>query len=183
MLLRILVVVAILVIAFIILVALQPSTFRVARSATIAAPPELLFAQVNDLHRWEAWSPWAKLDPAMTQTYAGPPAGVGASSAWSGNNKVGEGRMTITASRPAESVTVRLEFLRPMRGTSVAEFTFEPRGGHTLVTWTMTGDKNFLSKAFCLFANMDKMIGGDFEKGLADLKRIADTAAPPSARA
>src|SRR5215217_1936405 len=118
MLIKVLIVVAALIIIFLIVVALQPSAFRVVRTATIAAPPEAVFAQVNDFHKWEAWSPWAKLDPSMKQTYGGPPAGVGAVYEWSGNGQVGAGRMTITDSRPAELVGIRLEFFRPFKGTN-----------------------------------------------------------------
>jgi carbon monoxide dehydrogenase subunit G len=177
MLIKILIVVAALIIIFLIVVALQPSTFRVVRTATIAAPPEAVFAQVNDFHKWEAWSPWAKLDPEMKQTYEGRPAGVGAVSAWSGNGKVGAGRMTITDSRPAEQVRIRLEFFRPFKGTNTAEFNLKPVGGQTEVTWSMNGDLNFLTKGFSLFMSMDKMIGRDFEKGLAAMKSVTEAAA------
>src|SRR5207244_1241369 len=142
-------------------------------------------AEVNDLRRWEAWSPWAKIDPAMKRTYDGPPAGAGAVSEWSGNNKVGAGRMTITDSRPHERIRIKLEFFRPFKAINTAEFTFTPQGGQTQVasqlatevTWSMSGEKNFASKAFGLFVNMDKMIGGEFDKGLAQLKTIAESAA------
>jgi hypothetical protein len=123
-----------------------------------------------------AWNPWEKIDPNMKLTYEGPPAGVGASYAWVGNKDVGEGRMTITAARPHESVQFKLEFFKPMTGTSDAEFTFKPQGSQTEVTWSMTGKNNFIAKAFCLFVNMDRMIGGNFEKGLAELKTIAEAA-------
>jgi uncharacterized protein YndB with AHSA1/START domain len=183
MLVKVLIVLAALAVIFVIVAALQPGTFRVVRSAAIAAPPSAVFEQVNDLHRWEAWSPWAKLDPNMKQTYDGPPAGVGAVSAWSGNKKVGEGRMTITDSRPNELVRLRLEFLRPFKATNTAELEFKPDAGGTVVTWSMSGDKNFLSKAFCLFMDMDKMVGGDFEKGLANLKSLAERSATTHAAA
>jgi uncharacterized protein YndB with AHSA1/START domain/uncharacterized membrane protein YphA (DoxX/SURF4 family) len=156
-------------------VALQPSTFRVTRSATIAAPPSQVFDQVNDLHNWQAWSPWAKLDPAAKNTFDGPSAGVGASFAWSGNNQVGEGRMTITESRPNELIRIKLDFVRPFTGTNTAEFTFKPHAAaQTDVTWSIFGDRDVPSKIFCLFVNMDQMLGGEFEKGLAELKTIAE---------
>lgn len=161
-----------------VVVALRPSEFRVTRSATIAAPAEAVFAQVNDLHKWEAWSPWAKLDPAMQQRYEGAPAGVGASYAWSGNREVGEGRITVTESRPAERVRIRLEFRKPFRATNVAEFTFEPAGDRTVVTWTMTGRNNFVARAVHLFIDIDRMVGGYFEKGLASMKAVVETATP-----
>jgi len=168
---------AIVVLVFVIVVSLQPAQFRVERSAIIAAPAEVVFLQVNDLHRWEAWSPWARRDPAMKQTYEGPPSGTGAVSAWAGNREVGEGRMTITESRPAELVRINLEFLKPFKATSTAEFKFKLEGTQTVVTWSMFGQNNFLSKAFHMFMNMDKMIGGDFEKGLAGMKTVSETVA------
>ena len=128
MLTKVLVAIAVIVVVLVVVVALQPSEFRVARSATISAPPAAVFAQVNDFHRWEAWNPWGKIDPAMKQTYEGAPAGTGAVYAWSGNNEVGEGRMTITESRPSDLIRIKLEFFKPFEGTSTAEFTFKPEG-------------------------------------------------------
>lgn len=177
MLKKILIGLAVIVVVFLIVVAFQPADYRVTRTATIAAPPAVVFAQVDDLRKWEAWSPWAKMDPAMKVTYTGPAAGVGAVSGWAGNSEVGEGRMTITESRPSELIRFHLEFIKPMAGTSASEFTFKPEGNQTLVTWTMTGKNNFIGKAFCLFMNMDKMVGGQFEQGLARLKSVAETAA------
>src|SRR5205823_3997824 len=123
-------------------------------------------------------SPWAKRDPAMRQTYEGATSGAGAVYSWAGNRNVGEGRMTLTESRPNESIRIRLEFLKPFASTADTEFTFKPEASGTLVTWCMTGKKNFASKAFCLFMNMDKMVGGDFEKGLAELKAAAEAGKP-----
>ena len=177
MLKKILIGLAVIVVVFLIVVAFQPADYRVTRTATIAAPPAVVFAQVDDLRKWEAWSPWAKMDPAMKVTYTGPAAGVGAVSGWAGNSEVGEGRMTITESRPSELIRFHLEFIKPMAGTSASEFTFKPEGNQTVVTWTMTGKNNFIGKAFCLFMNMDKMVGGQFEQGLARLKSVAETAA------
>jgi uncharacterized protein YndB with AHSA1/START domain len=177
MLKRSLIAVAALVVVLIGIIATQPSEFRVARTTTIAAPAPVVFAQVNDFHRWEAWNPWGKIDPAMKASHEGPPAGVGAAYAWSGNSEVGEGRMTVTESRPNELVRIRLDFLKPMAGTSTAEFTFRPEKDQTAVVWSMTGHNNFLAKAFCLFMNMDKMIGDQFEKGLAQMKAAAEAAA------
>ncbi|MCE9556438.1 MAG: SRPBCC family protein [Planctomycetes bacterium] len=175
MLLYILLGVAAVIVLFLVIVAMQPADFRVTRSATIAAAPAAVFDEINDFHRWEAWSPWAKLDPQATNTFEGPSAGKGAMFAWSGNKKVGAGKMTILDSRPAELVRIKLEFLRPFAATNTAEFTFTPERSGTVISWSMTGTKNFMSKAFCLFANMDKMVGGDFEKGLAQIKKIAET--------
>jgi len=173
---KVLIVVAVIIVVFLIVVALQPAEYSVTRSATVAAPAENVFAQVNEPKKWEAWNPWGKIDPAMKLTYTGPASGVGAAYAWVGNNEVGEGRMTITESRPPERILFNLEFLKPMAGGSITEFTFKPAGNQTTVTWTMTGKNNFIGKAFCMFMNMDKMFGGQFEKGLADLKTVAETA-------
>ncbi|HEY3306483.1 MAG TPA: SRPBCC family protein [Candidatus Binatia bacterium] len=176
MLKKILIGLIVIVVAFVVVVALQPSEYRVARSATIAAPATVVFAQVNDFHNWDAWSPWAKIDPAMKKTHAGAPAGTGAIYTWAGNDQVGEGRMTLTESRPNELVRIKLEFLKPFASTADTEFTFKPQGNQTAVTWSMAGEKNFMAKAFGLFMNMDKMIGDDFEKGLRQMKSAAEAA-------
>ena len=176
MLKKIIVVLAALIVGFVVVVAMQPAEFHVARTATIPAPPPKVFAQVNDLHNWEAWSPWAKLDPAMNQTYEGAPAGAGASCAWAGNSKVGEGRMTITDSNPNDLIRLKLEFLKPFAATCTSEFTFKPDGGQTAVTWSMVGTNNFMAKAVGLFVSCDKMVGGDFERGLAQMKTVVETA-------
>jgi hypothetical protein len=155
-------------------VAMQPEKFLIARSVIIAAEPAALFAQVNDLHAFQVWNPYAKKDPAMKQTYDGPSSGVGAAYAWAGNQEVGTGRMTIVESRPNDLVRMKLEFLAPFRATNVAEFTFEPEGDATVVTWSMSGTNDLMGKAIGLMMDMDKMVGGDFEKGLADLKALAE---------
>src|SRR2546426_141301 len=165
------------IVVFIIIVAMQPSSYRVMRSLAIAAPPDALFPPMNDLKKWEVWNPWGKADPNMKLTYGGPASGVGANYSWAGNNEVGEGRATITESRPGESVKYKMEFFKPMSGSSEMEFTFKPQGNQTEVTVTVTGEKNFMAKAFCLFMSMDKMIGGKFERALADLKAIAESPA------
>jgi hypothetical protein len=173
---KILIGLAIVIVVLVIFIALQSSTYHVERSATMNAPAPAVFAQVNDFHKWNAWSPWAKLDPAMKQTFEGAPAGNGAVYTWSGNKEVGEGRMAITESHPSDLVKIKLDFLRPFAATSDTVFTFKPNGNQTVVTWSMTGDKNFIAKAFHLVVNMDKMIGGDFEKGLAQMKSVAEAA-------
>jgi hypothetical protein len=154
-------------------VAMRPSEFRVSRSGFVAAPPEVVFPHVNDLHNWEAWSPWAKLDPGAKTSYDGPVAGLGASFSWAGNRNIGEGRMTISESKPNESVRFRIEFLKPFKGTNLAEFTFTPDGERTRVTWTMTGRYGFIPKLMGLIINCDKRVGDQFEKGLADLNLTA----------
>jgi hypothetical protein len=168
---------AVVVVVFIVVVATQPKGFRVARSTTMSAPPPAVFAVVNDFHKWEAWNPWGKIDPAMKQTYAGAPSGVGAIYTWAGNKEVGEGRMAIVESRPSDLIRVKLEFFKPFAATNTAEFTFKPQGNQTSVTWSMFGEKNFMAKAIHLFVSMDKMIGGQFEKGLADMKTVAEATA------
>jgi hypothetical protein len=172
----ILIALAALMAIFLTVVAFQPSHFRVARSILVDASPAAVFPHVNQLKNWEAWNPWGKVDPEMKLTYDGPAGGVGASYAWVGNQDVGEGRATITESRTNELVRLKLEFFKPMAGVSTVSFSFKPRGNQTEVTWLMTGDNNYLAKALCLFMNMDKMIGGQFEKGLAALKAAAETA-------
>jgi uncharacterized protein YndB with AHSA1/START domain len=173
-------VLALLVVVFLVVVALQPSTYRVSRTALIAAPPASVFPHVNEVRKWEGWNPWGKLDPAMKLTYDGPASGQGASYAWVGNNQVGEGKMTVTESRPNELVRFKLEFFKPMAGTSDAEFTFKPEGNNqTAVTWSMSGENNFIAKAMCLFMNMDTMIGGQFEKGLASMKSAVEATPKP----
>lgn len=147
-------------------------TFRYERSITIAAPPERIAPLVEDLHAWTRWSPWDKLDPAMERSYSGAEKGVGAAYAWSGK-KAGAGSMRITAATPAQ-ITLALEFLRPFKAQNTVEFTFTPSEGGTRVTWAMSGPRTFMSKLFGLFMNMEKMIGKDFEAGLASLKAAAE---------
>ena len=169
-------VILVLIIGFCAIVAMQPADYTVSRSTTVDAPPEKVFDQVNNFHKWETWSPWAKLDPAMKTSYSGPESGPGASYAWIGNNEVGEGKMTIAESHPSEHVKIDLEFIKPWQATNVTEFVFKPEGDRTNVTWTMSGHNNFAGKAFGLLMNMDKMIGGDFEKGLNQMKVAAESA-------
>lgn len=174
MLTYILIAVVAVVLVLVAVIATRPSELHVSRTATIAAGAADVFAQVNDFHRWEAWSPYAKLDPNMKKSYEGPTAGVGASYSWSGNNQVGEGRTTITESRPYELIRIKLEFVRPFAGTNTAEFTFRPVGDQTAVTWSLVGRNNFMAKAVGLLMNMDKMVGGQFETGLAQLKALVE---------
>ena len=174
MLKKVLLALAVIIAVFIVVVALQPSDFRVARSTVIAAPAPRVFAQVNDFHKWEAWSPWAKLDPAAKAVFEGPPAGEGAIFKWAGNREVGEGTMTLTQSRPSDLVRIKLDFVKPMVASNDVEFTFKPRGDQTEVTWAMSGHNGFIGRAICMFMNMDKTVGGQFEKGLASLKAVAE---------
>ena len=175
MLYTILIVVAVVIAAFLLIAAMQPAEFRVARSATVAAPAPTVFNQINDFHNWEAWSPWAKLDPNAKNTYSCAASGVGALFAWAGNNKVGEGRMSIVESQPSNLIRIKLNFEKPFKAENLAEFTLESQGQQTQVTWAMTGKRNFLMKAMGLFMNCEKMIGPCFEKGLANLNQVSIT--------
>jgi hypothetical protein len=174
MLKEILIALVLVIAALLIIVAIQPSDFRVERTTTIAAPADAVFAQVNDLHRWDAWSPWAKLDSDAKVTFAGPDAGKDAAMSWSGNDKVGEGKMTIVESHPNDAIKIEVDFTKPFEGSIGSEFGFKPNGDKTDVTWAMTGHRTFVQKAFCLVMNGDKMMGGDLEKGLAELKSVAE---------
>ena len=176
MLKKILMALTVIVIVFVAVVAMQPSEFRVVRTATISAPAPAVFAQVNDFHKWEAWSPYEKRDPAMKKTYEGAPAGTGAISTWSGNSEVGEGHTTIVESRPNELIRIKLEMVKPFAATNTVEFTFKPEDNQTVVTWSMVGKSNFIAKAVHLFMDVDKMVGGDFEKGLARMKSVVEAA-------
>lgn len=154
--------------------AFQPAEFGVTRSAVIAAPPTAVFEQINDLQNWNRWSPWARLDPNAKNTFEGPASGVGAAFGWAGNNQVGEGKMTITESRPPERVVMRLVFIKPFAATNTTEFSFKPEGNGTAVTWKMTGQNNFIGKCMSLVMDCDKMIGGQFEQGFTNLKAVVE---------
>ena len=177
---KVLIGLALLVVALAGIIAIQPSDFRITRSAKTAAPADVIFAQVNDFHQWNNWSPWAKMDPAAKNTFDGPAAGKDASFWWSGNDQVGEGRMTIIESKPSEQVSIRLDFEKPFKGTSTSEFTFKPDRDQTVVTWSMFGKNDFMGKAISLVMNCDKMVGAEFEKGLANMKAIVESPSPSS---
>ncbi|MQR00864.1 SRPBCC family protein [Glaciimonas soli] len=152
----------------------KPDTFTVTRSASIKAPPEKIFALISDFHHWNAWSPWEKRDLAMKKTLSGANSGVGAVYEWEGNSKVGAGRMEIVNATPSSHIAIKLDFLKPIEGHNVAQFTLTPQGDTTNVTWDMTGPTPFISKVMQVFISMDKMVGGDFETGLANLKALAE---------
>jgi len=152
----------------------QPDQFKIERNIKIEAPAATVFAQVNDYRGWGAWSPWEKMDPNMKTSLEGPIAGVGAILHWKGNSEVGEGTMTIAESKTNELVGLKLDFKEPMEATSTAQFTFTPQGAGTVVSWSMSGLKNFIQKAMGLVMNCDKMIGEQFERGLADLKTVSE---------
>ncbi len=155
------------------LIAAQPSHIHVERSTVIGSVPLVVFSHVNNLRRWESWSPWADRDPEAKTSFSGPAAGVGAAMSWDGS-ETGAGTMTITESRPGERIAFRLDFTRPFKGTDTAQFTFRPEKGGTRVTWSMDGENNFITKAMSLVMDCDKMIGGEFEKGLATLKGVIE---------
>lgn len=174
MLKKALIALAVIVAILLVVIAMQPAEYRVRRSINIAAPAADVFPMIDDFHRWDAWSPWAKLDPAMKKSIEGPASGAGSIYKWSGNSDVGAGQMTILESNPNERILIKLDFLEPFASTSTTEFSLRPDGGGTEVNWDMKGSNNFLGKAFSLFMNMDKMIGADFEKGLAQMKSQAE---------
>jgi hypothetical protein len=176
MLKKILIAIVVIVAGLAVVIALQPSKFSISRSATIAAAPGAVFVQVNDFHNWEAWSPWAKLDPKSKVTFEGPASGKGAVFKWSGNAEVGEGSMTIVDSQPASQIKIKLAFVKPFESTADTRFDFAPAGAGTAVSWTMSGENNnFIAKAFCLImGGPDKMIGPEFEKGLAQMKAAVE---------
>jgi uncharacterized protein YndB with AHSA1/START domain len=166
--------VVVLVAAVLVYAATRPDTFRIERAAQIQAPPEKVFALIDDPHAWNAWSPWEKLDPAQKRTFSGAASGEGAAYAWEGNSKVGAGRMEITKSSPSSKVVIKLDFIRPFEGHNVAEFDLEPRGDSTKVTWAMSGPKNFFVKVIGVVIDMDGMLGKEFENGLANMKAAAE---------
>jgi hypothetical protein len=172
---KIILIVVVLVAALLTYAATKPDTFHVQRSANIKAPLEKIFALIEDLHSWSGWSSWEKMAPAMKRTYSGSANGKGAVYAWEGNNKVGEGRMEITDTSPPSKVTIKLDFIKPFEGHNIAEFLLDPKGDSTNVTWAMHGPTPYMAKVMHVFFNMDKMIGKEFEAGLANLKTIAET--------
>jgi hypothetical protein len=171
---RLLIGLVLLVTTFLVVVWLQPDDYRLTRTTVVAAPAAAVFDQVNDLRKWENWSPWARLDPNAKVSFSGPQAGHGASFRWDGNDKVGAGTMTITESRPNLRVATRTDFVRPFEGTSNSDFVFSEAGGQTNVIWTMAGKQSFIGKAICLFMSMETMLGPEFERGLAQLKQAAE---------
>lgn len=155
-------------------VATRPSTYTVQRTATFKASPDLTFALVNDFHRWSEWSPWDKLDPNQKRTFEGAAMGEGALYGWSGNDQVGEGRMTIEESKANELVRIKLEFLKPWQSTNATSFMFSPAADGVSVTWKMEGHNDFMGKAMSLFMDMDAMLGKDFDEGLANMRKVAE---------
>src|SRR5437773_5865734 len=174
------IVLIVVIVVFVLLAALfgyaatKPDTFRIQRSASMKAPPERIFPHINDFHRWGAWSPWEKIDPALQRTYSGAADGQGAVYEWEGNKKVGKGRMEIMQASPPAKIVIKLDFFKPFEAHNTAEFTLQPQGDSTNVTWVMHGRQPYMFKVMTTFFNMDKMVGKDFEAGLANLKGIAE---------
>jgi len=164
-----------LIVAVLVFAATKPDTFRAQRASSVNAPPEQIFALINDLHRWRAWSPHEKKHPAMKRTLTGAPQGEGAVYEWEGNKDIGKGRMEITDSSPPSRVRIKLDFVRPFEAHNTVEFTLEPNGDSTIVTWAMHGPSPFLAKLVSVFFGMDSMIGKDFEAGLANPKAVAES--------
>ena len=180
---RILIGIAVVIVLFLGYAATRPADYRVERSATLAGcSPTALFEQVNDHRKFEKWNPFMKLDPNVKNTYSGAETGVGAVCSWNGNNQIGEGSATITESKPGELVRMRMDWKRPMEGTSTVDFTFKSHGDATVVTWAMYGKNNFMGKVFSIFMDCDKMCGPQFEKGLQDLGAIVATGSPTAAK-
>ncbi|MFM9861445.1 SRPBCC family protein [Pseudoxanthobacter sp. M-2] len=176
-LLGLLAVVVVAIAGVLVAAAMQPDSFRIARSLAIKAPADRIYPLIADFHRWSVWSPYETLDPAMKREIGGPPSGVGATYAWAGNGQAGAGTMRITEAAPSSRVVIDLAFTEPFEANNTALFTLAPDGDGTLVTWAMEGESSFPFKVMCLFFDADAMIGQDFEKGLANLKREAEAAA------
>lgn len=171
---KIVIAVLVLVLLLVGVAALQPDNYRVQRSASIKAPPEKVLALLSDFHQWPSWSPWEKLDPAMSRSYSGAASDVGAVYAWKGNDKVGSGRMEIVELARPTKLVIALDFVAPFQSHNRTEFVLVPQGDSTNVTWIMSGPANLMTKMMGLVTSMDTMIGKDFEAGLANLKAIAE---------
>lgn len=176
---KVLRVVLLAIVALLIYASTRPDTFHVERTGMIGAPPEVVYAHVVSFHAWPAWSPWEKLDPNMKREFGGTDGAVGSSYAWVGNDNVGTGKMTITEATPASKVDMKLEFIKPFKATNTATFALAPEGAGTKVTWAMDGKNDLMGKIMSIFMNMDKMVGGDFERGLVSLKAVSE-AGPPA---
>jgi uncharacterized protein YndB with AHSA1/START domain len=171
---KIAIVVVVLLAAVLAFAAMKPDTFRVQRATSIKAPPEKIFPLISDLHNWHSWSPYEKKDPEMKRTHSGAANGKGAVYEWEGNGDVGKGRMQITDTSAPSRVTIKLDFVEPFEAHNIVDFTLEPKGDTTNVTWGMHGPAPFFSKVMQVFVDMDSMVGKDFEVGLANLKAVAE---------
>lgn len=172
--LKIIAIIAVLIAAVLIFAATRPDAFKVERAITIKAPPEKIFALINDFHQWEAWSPWEKIDPAVKRVYSGAASGQGAVYEWSGNNEVGQGRMEIIESSPPSKLVIKINFLKPFAAQNTVEFTLVPQGDSIRVTQAMFGPSPYISKLMGVFFSIEKMVGQKYEEGLSSLKAIAE---------
>ncbi|HXJ09803.1 MAG TPA: SRPBCC family protein [Burkholderiales bacterium] len=168
-----LIVVALALAGVLIFAATRPDTFTVTRSASMKAPPERIQAQLSDFRGWQAWSPWEKMDPGMQRRFGGAEKGKGATYAWRGNDKVGQGSMEITEST-AQKVAMDLDFVKPFEAHNTVTFTLAPKGDATDVTWSMSGPVPYFAKILHVFVDMDRMVGSQFESGLANLKAVSE---------
>ena len=174
MVLKVAIAVAVVIAGVLLFAATRPNTFRIQRSLRIQAPPEKVFALINDLHNWSRWEPQDKEDPTMKRTFSGSESGVGAISEWSGRGSTGAGRMLITESVPPRKVSVKVDWARPFQAHNVNEFTLEPDGAFIEVTWRMQGSNVYIMKLMSIFVNMDHFMGKHFEAGLQNLKAAAE---------
>ena len=179
----IVVILVVAVVALLAYAATKPDTFTVKRAATIKAPPEKIFALINDYRNWPQWSPWETRDPDMKRTYSGAADGKGAKYAWEGNRNVGSGEMEIIDTAPPNKIIIKLDFFKPFKANNIAEFTLEPNGAATDVTWAMQGPVPYIGKIMHLIINCDKMVGNDFATGLASMKAVAEGQAAQSSAA
>ena len=168
------IVLALLIAALLIFAATKPDSFRIERSVNVKAPPEKIFALINDFHQWEAWSPWEKIDPALKRTYSGAASGIGAVYEWSGNKDIGQGHMEIVESVASTKVTLNLDFITPFEAHNKVDFTLVGQGDTTTVTQAMYGPSPYVSKLMTIFFSMEKMVGEKYEEGLANLKSISE---------
>lgn len=168
------IIIAVLIIGFLAMAAMRPSQFSLSRNLDMKASPAKIFAQLNDFKKWGAWSPWEKMDPNLQRNFSGAASGKGAKYAWVGNKKVGEGNMEIINSVASSNILLNLNFLKPFKASNVTEFKITPNGAHTNLNWEMRGPLNLMMKVMHMFMDMDKMVGKDFEAGLANLKAIVE---------
>jgi uncharacterized protein YndB with AHSA1/START domain len=165
---------ALLIAGFLILAAMRPNTFRVQRSIDIDAPPEKIYPLINDYKHWASWSPYEKVDPAMKRTFSGAPSGKGAVYEWDGNKNIGRGRMEIIDATPPSKIGIKLDFFSPFEAHNIAEFTMQPKDDVTNVTWAMHGPVPFMAKIMHMIFSLDRMVGGQFAEGLANMKAVAE---------
>ncbi len=174
MLLIIVGVIAVAIVVVLTIAATKPDTFHLQRSTEINAPAAAIYANLSDFHRWQAWSPWEKLDPAMKRSFSGAEHGLGAVYAWDGNGKAGAGRMEVKEVNEANHLKIALDFMRPIKASNTVDFILSPHGSGTKVIWAMQGPLPYVAKIMHAFMNMEKMVGPDFEKGLSNLKALSE---------